>query len=434
MPEPPQPLPVAEPRLTTDGLVLRAWDLGDLSALVAAGVDPTVRRFRYSIPNSDTQAQAWLTKLRTDREAGRRLELAIAAATDLTAVGSVSLQDFDHGNATVRYWLAPTARGRGLATCAVRLLAGWAFHELALARLWLQIEPENVASQRVAERCGFVREGRLRSHFEGRDGGRMDVLIYGLLPGELHEAPSRPWPQRSPHADRLMPEPAGSGRSDAHTTKRTDTRRPCLTAEAWRTPGLGGIEGALLAAGGGHRMAVRANLGAMMDSDPRTDAELLQATRGEVEAFGVFYRRHVEWVLGFLARRVGDPELAADLTSEVFAAALLSSRRYEPGLGEPKSWLFGIVLHKLASASRRGAAERRARRRLAMSSVPVEAADLDWIDALARAEDGQAAMGLLSRLPADQRDVVTARGCSRSASTTRSRLRMLCQRPRCVSG
>jgi RimJ/RimL family protein N-acetyltransferase len=188
MPEPPQPLPVAEPRLTTDGLVLRAWDLGDLSALVAAGVDPTVRRFRYSIPNSDTQAQAWLTKLRTDRETGRRLELAIAAAADLTAVGSVSLQDFEHGNAPVRYWLAPTARGRGLATCAVRLLAGWAFHELALARLWLQLEPENVASQRVAERCGFVREGRLRSHFEGRDGGRVDVLIYGLLPGELHEA------------------------------------------------------------------------------------------------------------------------------------------------------------------------------------------------------------------------------------------------------
>jgi RimJ/RimL family protein N-acetyltransferase len=62
------------------------------------------------------------------------------------------------------------------------------FHELALARLWLQIEPENVASQRVAERCGFVREGRLRSHFEGRYGGRVDVLIYGLLPGELNEA------------------------------------------------------------------------------------------------------------------------------------------------------------------------------------------------------------------------------------------------------
>jgi RimJ/RimL family protein N-acetyltransferase len=187
MPEPPQALTVAEPRLTSDGLVLRAWDVGDLPALVAAGVDPTVRRFRYSIPDSEAQAQAWLTRLRTDRQAGRRVELAIAAAPDFNAVGSVSLQDFEHGNATVRYWLAPTARGRGLATCAVRLLAGWAFHELALARLWLQIESDNVASQRVAERCGFVREGRLRSHFEGRDGGRMDVLIYGLLPGELHD-------------------------------------------------------------------------------------------------------------------------------------------------------------------------------------------------------------------------------------------------------
>jgi RimJ/RimL family protein N-acetyltransferase len=187
MPEPPHALPVAEPRLATDRLVLRAWGLADLPALVAAGVDPTLRRFRYSIPNGDTQAQAWLTKLRADRDAGRRVELAIAAGPDFTTVGSVSLQDFDHGTATVRYWLAPTARGRGLATCAVRLLARWAFHELALARLWLQIEPENAASQRVAERCGFVREGRLRSDFKGRDGGRVDVLIYGLLPGELHD-------------------------------------------------------------------------------------------------------------------------------------------------------------------------------------------------------------------------------------------------------
>jgi RimJ/RimL family protein N-acetyltransferase len=59
---------------------------------------------------------------------------------------------------------------------------------LGLARLWLQVELENVASQHVAERCGFVREGRLRSHFQGRDGGRVDVLIYGLLPAELHKA------------------------------------------------------------------------------------------------------------------------------------------------------------------------------------------------------------------------------------------------------
>jgi DNA-directed RNA polymerase specialized sigma24 family protein len=62
-----------------------------------------------------------------------------------------------------------------------------------------------------------------------------------------------------------------------------------------------------------------------MDEDPRTDAELLRATPTEIEAFGVFYRRHVKWVLGFLARRLNDAESAADLTSEVFAAALLGA-------------------------------------------------------------------------------------------------------------
>ena len=131
MPEPPQPLPVADPRLATDGLVLRAWEPRRSAGARGGCVDPTVRRFRYSLPDSNKQAHAWLSKLRSDRAAGRHLELA---------------------------------------------------------RLWLQIEPENVASQRVAERCGFVREGRLRSHFEGRDGEHVDVLIYGLLPGELHEA------------------------------------------------------------------------------------------------------------------------------------------------------------------------------------------------------------------------------------------------------
>ena len=62
------------------------------------------------------------------------------------------------------YRLAEPARGRGVATEAVRLLAGWALGVLRLERLELMIHPENTASQRVAERCGFKREGLLRSH------------------------------------------------------------------------------------------------------------------------------------------------------------------------------------------------------------------------------------------------------------------------------
>jgi RNA polymerase sigma factor (sigma-70 family) len=147
----------------------------------------------------------------------------------------------------------------------------------------------------------------------------------------------------------------------------------------------------------------------MLDRDVRTDGELLLATRDDVEAFGVFYRRHVEWVLGFLARRLASAELAADVTSEVFAAALLASSRYDPARGAPNSWLYGIVTNQLASAAKRGAAERRARRRLAMDPVKVEPEDVEWIQSLVAGEEGRLAMGFLSELPVDQRAFVTAR-------------------------
>ncbi|MEU4838724.1 GNAT family N-acetyltransferase [Nocardia testacea] len=65
-----------------------------------------------------------------------------------------------------------------------RLLAGWAFDALAVARLELTCGPDNLASQRVALRCGFVREGLLRSHIPYQ-GARRDTVVFGLLPGEL---------------------------------------------------------------------------------------------------------------------------------------------------------------------------------------------------------------------------------------------------------
>jgi RimJ/RimL family protein N-acetyltransferase len=82
--------------------------------------------------------------------------------------------------------LARDARGHGYISRAVRVLVRWAFDELGLARLELTTDPENTASQRVAERCGFQKEGYLRSHMLIRHSGqRRDSLVYGLLPGEL---------------------------------------------------------------------------------------------------------------------------------------------------------------------------------------------------------------------------------------------------------
>jgi RNA polymerase sigma factor (sigma-70 family) len=145
------------------------------------------------------------------------------------------------------------------------------------------------------------------------------------------------------------------------------------------------------------------------DQDGRTDAELLLATDGDVEAFGVFYRRHAPWVLGFLARRLGDAELAADVTSEVFAAAFLANGRYDPARGAPNSWLYGIVVNQLGSAVRRGVAETQARRRLAMEPVTVHTEDIAWIQSLATASEVTPAVDLLEELPQNQRSLITAR-------------------------
>jgi RimJ/RimL family protein N-acetyltransferase len=183
----PAKLPPPDPPLAGHGVALRPWSAGDLPALLAAAADPVVRRYRYSLPGAPDTARAWLAAVELDRIEGTRLELAVTAADALAVVGSISLWGFHRRNhaAMVSYWLSPGGRGRGLATGAVRLLAGWAFDVLGQQRLALHAEIENLASQRVAERCGFRREGRLRSYQQLRDGRRADVFVYGLLAGDL---------------------------------------------------------------------------------------------------------------------------------------------------------------------------------------------------------------------------------------------------------
>jgi RimJ/RimL family protein N-acetyltransferase len=79
--------------------------------------------------------------------------------------------------------MAPAARGRGVASAAVRVLSAWAFSELKLERLQLSIRPDNVASRRVAEKAEYVCEGTLRSSKLVR-GRRVDGAVYSLLPDQ----------------------------------------------------------------------------------------------------------------------------------------------------------------------------------------------------------------------------------------------------------
>jgi RNA polymerase sigma factor (sigma-70 family) len=144
----------------------------------------------------------------------------------------------------------------------------------------------------------------------------------------------------------------------------------------------------------------------MVDIERLSDEQLIARTSGRPEAFGVFYRRHEAAVLGFFQRRVRDPELAADLAAETFAAALTSSRRYRAADGPAVAWLFGIARHTLLRSLRRRRVEDRARRRLGMPPLPVSDGLLERIERLG-ADDRVA--NLLERLTPEQAGAVRAR-------------------------
>jgi RNA polymerase sigma factor (sigma-70 family) len=82
-------------------------------------------------------------------------------------------------------------------------------------------------------------------------------------------------------------------------------------------------------------------------------------------AFEAFYRRHVDAVMRFVVRRVSDPHLAADLTADIFLAALDSANTYRPGRGSEIAWLYGVARNLVSAHHRRTAREARATSRVA---------------------------------------------------------------------
>jgi DNA-directed RNA polymerase specialized sigma24 family protein len=88
--------------------------------------------------------------------------------------------------------------------------------------------------------------------------------------------------------------------------------------------------------------------------DAESDEALLGASRSDSAAFAAFYRRFEERMLRFFLSRVGDAEVAADLTAETFAAALAGAHRHRPDKGPAIAWLYGIARNLLAMSARRG--------------------------------------------------------------------------------
>lgn len=178
------PLPLPATGLVDGAIALRPWHDADVPAMTEACRDPEIQRWTM-VPDDyeEADARAYIAAARERRQAGSALELAVVDADDPGAVlGSVALMRIDAARtlAEIGYWIAPTARGRGVAVRAVRLLSDWGLRGLGIARIELQPYVGNVASQRVAERAGYVRERILPGGYESKR-GPVDVVLFALV-------------------------------------------------------------------------------------------------------------------------------------------------------------------------------------------------------------------------------------------------------------
>ncbi|HVX20487.1 MAG TPA: RNA polymerase sigma factor [Acidimicrobiales bacterium] len=127
--------------------------------------------------------------------------------------------------------------------------------------------------------------------------------------------------------------------------------------------------------------------------DQLTDRDLLARLPADRAAFEELYRRHVDRVVGFAARRVHQPADVADVVADTFVTVLTSCRGYDPGRGEPTAWLLGIAARLIANRRRRRHRERLATGRIAGRRL----LDADDVDRLADRIDAARATDAVAR-------------------------------------
>jgi RNA polymerase sigma-70 factor (ECF subfamily) len=124
------------------------------------------------------------------------------------------------------------------------------------------------------------------------------------------------------------------------------------------------------------------------------------------DEFEAFYREHLPFLRQYLARRVDNPAVVADLTADVFVRVIGSSTTYRSELGPPRAWLVGIARNVLAehrsSSAQEGAAARRLDGRRLLDDDSAERI----VQRIAAEADARALLASIAQLPTLLRDVV----------------------------
>lgn len=177
--------------ISTHRLELRPYRAEDAPDVAAACRDELTQRW-LPLPNpyTDADALAWCTEMAPGfRTSGEGIEWAAVRRADGRLVGSFGLKrtDWRARSSEIGYWVAPWARGDGLAVEAVIAIGRWLLLEQRFERLVLRGATGNIASQRVAEKAGFTREGVARNAgFTNAE--RVDLVVFSLIPADVDES------------------------------------------------------------------------------------------------------------------------------------------------------------------------------------------------------------------------------------------------------
>ena len=160
--------PIDPPTLTDGTLTMRPPTMEDVDAITAACQDPEVQRWTFvPRPYRREHAEQFVSHVPAAAQSGEALTLL--AIEDGALAGSFSVMEIDQerGYGEIGYWVAPTARRRGVATRATRLLHEWAAGTLGLTYLEIMPHEDNGPSRRVAERAGYFDTGERRAAARG---------------------------------------------------------------------------------------------------------------------------------------------------------------------------------------------------------------------------------------------------------------------------
>jgi ribosomal-protein-alanine N-acetyltransferase len=173
---------VKPPDSITDGVVvLRELREGDRAVVLSTMRDPVVARWlNMPVAPGNREFDSLLRVARDGRASGDRFDYTVTEPGDDISLGAVIASRRHRDNYEIAYLAREEGRGRGLMTRAVRLLCDWLLEE-GVGRIELRTHPDNEASQRLARRAGFQREGLERKSI-WLHGERVDAIVWSLLP------------------------------------------------------------------------------------------------------------------------------------------------------------------------------------------------------------------------------------------------------------